>query len=879
LSIIFGGAGGSSNTGAYQASIRPLTSDFTNQAYPPRHGIINQPPPFITPATSLNFETHFETGTPSLPSQMSLSRTTVATYWNSSGVLTSASANTARFDYDPNTLALKGLLVEGAMDNNSWSSDWVNSWVFNDVTATSVADPMGGTLAKKLVPTSTVFRHDADFNTNAAISIAGPCTYSVYAKANGYTQVGIADSVTHTSAAFTLSGSGSVAGTFNGSNGVGGTVTATGIQNCGNGWYRCWFSFSLGGTSNVGLRLYALDGSYTTGSGDLEATYWWGGNGTDGVTFFGSQIEQSGKPPTSYIPTAGASITRSADIVSSTDATWLSSNAYVMETGELFASTAATMFGFDTSIGLGYDSTNHLTTAAGGTQTSGNTGTLTGTNRGGIAFDGTPRVSIDLNGGTVVTAANSASKPSTLYFGNTNNGASGFLNGHIRSLAGYVSLTDADMPTVTTVGAAYTPAATASGDGSSAGSNTATAVGAWIQSGDGSAAGGDTATAVGRWLLDGVGSSAGSDTATATGAWLQSGVGSSAGTDTATATGAWLQSGVGSAAGANTATATAAPIQAKVGSAAGSNTATAVGAWLQSGVGSETGSDTATATGAWLQSGVGSSAGSDTASGTGAKLQAGVGSSAGSNTATATGAWLQSGVGSSAGTDTAAATGHWLQSGVGNAQGDNTASGYSPGVANVGSSSGSNTATAVGAWLQSGVGSSSGTNTASAVGLLGGIVTGDGLSVGANIATAIGAWLQAGTGTAIGGNVASAFVEVSEADFNNDFAQDFSGFPGAEAGLGQGDFNNDYNDDFAVFHVGRIVSGTGTSVGGNVADAVGSTIVFIPPVYPPVPVPPPQVWHPAREYHRVQAPRATRIYRHGTELRRRPPQGMKRRYG
>jgi hypothetical protein len=395
-----------------------------------------------------------------------------------------------------------------------------------------------------------------------------------------------------------------------------------------------------------------------------------------------------------------------------------------------------------------------------------------------------------------------------------------------------------------------------SGDGSSTGANTTTAVGAKLQAGDGSSAGANTATATGHWLQSGTGSSAGANTATATGAELQAGAGSATGSNTATAVGAWLQAGVGSAAGDNTATAAAAPIQARAGTSAGSNTATAVGAWLQSGVGSSTGANTSTATGA--------------------ELQAGIGSSAGSNTATATGAKLQSGVGSSAGTDTVTGTGHWLQSGVGNAQGDNTSSGYSPGASNVGSSSGTNTATAVGAWLQSGVGSSAGSNTASGVGLVGGVVTGDGLAVGANIAVAIGAWLQTATGTAIGGNVANAVSAVTEADFNADFAEDFSGYPGHA--LPEASFNNDFNDDFPTYVTPFIVEGVGVSVGGNIATAVSTIEVFIPPVYPPVVVPV-KVWHPAQEYHRVQAPRATRIYRRGTELQRRSPLGMKRRYG
>jgi hypothetical protein len=244
-----------------------------------------------------------------------------------------------------------------------------------------------------------------------------------------------------------------------------------------------------------------------------------------------------------------------------------------------------------------------------------------------------------------------------------------------------------------------------------------------------------------------------------------------------------------------------------------------VEAGTASGAGSSTGADTAIGVGAWLQSGVGSSSGSNTATAVGAWTQAGVGSSAGSNTSTATTSWLQSGVGSSAGTDTVAGTG---------------------------------------AWLQAGVGTSAGTDTASAVGS-GGDVT------------------VSGVGVSVGGNVALGQAPAS--DFNNDYDQSFGGYPGADTGLGQGDFNNDFNGDFAVFHVGQVVSGKGESVGGNIATGVGSTVVFIPPVYPPPPPIPVQVWHPAQEYHRVQAPRATRVYRRGTELQRRPPQGMKRRYG
>jgi hypothetical protein len=183
-------------------------------------------------------------------------------------------------------------------------------------------------------------------------------------------------------------------------------------------------------------------------------------------------------------------------------------------------------------------------------------------------------------------------------------------------------------------------------------------------------------------------------------------------------------------------------------------------------------------------------------------------------------------------------------------------------------------------------------------------------SAGSNTATAVGAWIKAGTGTSVGSNTANAAVLAS--DFNNDYDQSFAGFPGAETGLGTGDFNNDFNNDFPVYAAAHVVSGTGTAAGGNIAAAVSSaaiqgivsavgtsvggntaTAVSLVTVVAPTG----QVWHPAQEYHKVQAPAATRVFktgtdlrratrlsmtrvaRTGTEMRRLTPQGMKRRYG
>src|SRR3954467_7616797 len=90
------------------------------------------------------------------------------------------------------------------------------------------------------------------------------------------------------------------------------------------------------------------------------------------------------------------------------------------------------------------------------------------------------KVSIVLDSGTVVTAANTPTTPTTLYFGNTNNGASGLFNGYIRVLASYSTLADADLDTISSVGSPLYIAATGgtvTGAGAAAGAATVTAVG------------------------------------------------------------------------------------------------------------------------------------------------------------------------------------------------------------------------------------------------------------------------------------------------------------------------------------------------------------------------------------------------------------------
>jgi hypothetical protein len=221
-----------------------------------------------------------------------------ATAVNSSGYVATVNANLPRFDYDPVTLACKGLLIEEARTNlTPYSADY-STWgnVFAGVTANQGTSPDGLNNASKIVPNNGQV---SSWISQVGIPAStGTYTLTVYAKAAGLTafRMGFFN-VTDGDrfAVYTLSGSGAVASSSAG--------TTASIQNAGNGWYRCVLTYTVTGTVSAQIQIARL----SSGTGD----------GVNGWLVWGAQLE-AGAFATSYIPTVASQVTRNPDLVTMT---------------------------------------------------------------------------------------------------------------------------------------------------------------------------------------------------------------------------------------------------------------------------------------------------------------------------------------------------------------------------------------------------------------------------------------------------------------------------------------------------------------------------------------------------------------------------------
>jgi hypothetical protein len=239
------------------------------------------------------------------------SRSSVATYHDETGILRTAPTNSPRYGYkyDGRKWVETGLILENAATNsiqnffsNAGALQWSNGQNSEPVATSSVTAPDGSTTAfkQKINSTANAIHSIYDYGS---VPVGQQLCFSVYAKEAEYDRIylytdGVAPTI---GGIFYDLSSGTVSG------GPLQSTDAYGIEDVGDGWYRCWFS----GTPTSGATAYFhIDIAQSDNGRTFVGTV------GEGVYLWGPQREYSAVP-SSYIYTDTGNVTRSADVASS----------------------------------------------------------------------------------------------------------------------------------------------------------------------------------------------------------------------------------------------------------------------------------------------------------------------------------------------------------------------------------------------------------------------------------------------------------------------------------------------------------------------------------------------------------------------------------
>ena len=366
-------------------------------------------------------------------------QTTPGTY-----VATTASAYYGpRFDYDPVTLAPRGLLIEEARTNFlRYSSEfdnvvWTNaSPSIPTVTVSTTTAPDGTTTADTLTAatggTSSQTRQIA-----SSTGATGNFTGSIFLKAGTSTRSRMI--VVDSTSSFNVIGDFAIAWTGGVASVQSVTLGTASVTAVGNGWYRCALTASApSANASVALAVFP----------DILV-------GTNSVIAWGAQLE-AGAFATSYIPTVASTVSRSADVATMTGtnfSSWynFSEGTYVYEYiraantsgvgGRVFASGVGGSNSYGIWVNQNTATQDQLTIrdisgdAVSGVSFNVNS---TGVNKGAVAYK-VNDFAWASNGGTVATDTTGVvpSLSDQLRIGRAINSDSAYLNGHIRAIAYY----------------------------------------------------------------------------------------------------------------------------------------------------------------------------------------------------------------------------------------------------------------------------------------------------------------------------------------------------------------------------------------------------------------------------------------------------------
>jgi hypothetical protein len=275
-----------------------------------------QPNAFIGTSPTLNLD--FTTGV--LNSNFTFTRGLSGTYINSTGYVTTATTNIPRFDYDPTTLAARGLLMEPSASNYIKTSEdigGVAQWGATNITqGTPLVSSPSGTVTGVLLQETAVSGAHCAYQTVTVVS-GNIYTFSVWVKPYGSRttaalRLATSGAAVYYSVAFNLTGNGSI-GTTDSSTPTTPTNTAQSITYyAATGWYR--ISITMASTASTALIPYVCvsDSASPTWSSGLPV---YTGSTSQGIYAWGAQLEDRATP-SSYIPTGSAVITRNKDVAS-----------------------------------------------------------------------------------------------------------------------------------------------------------------------------------------------------------------------------------------------------------------------------------------------------------------------------------------------------------------------------------------------------------------------------------------------------------------------------------------------------------------------------------------------------------------------------------
>jgi hypothetical protein len=266
----------------------------------------NLPPPMPAPTTNLPPPMPAPTPlvVPTAPmylnaSQTFISRGSTATYFDSTGTLQTAPANTPRYDYDPITHVAKGILVEPRRTNILKYPNPMSGWI-KYITAmisdSTILGPDGVSPMAQVVANAS--SHVAIVQ-KLAIQPHKNYVFSIFYKPGNisYIALQLSDEVSQACGIFINLYSNTTASS-------GGFPLDNGVIPIGDGIYRAWVKCNFPSIPNPQKFRIGLVDSTTTGQPATIGNY---------VYLWGAQVEQADSL-SSYIPTNGTPATRAQDV-------------------------------------------------------------------------------------------------------------------------------------------------------------------------------------------------------------------------------------------------------------------------------------------------------------------------------------------------------------------------------------------------------------------------------------------------------------------------------------------------------------------------------------------------------------------------------------